>query len=136
MGVTVKPGRISYAEAAEILGCHVSNIPKRIRKGELHSEGRRGASLDRAEVEALAARRRARREEIEARGGKRRPVDSRPDMDHEWLTPKDVAEILGITEQGVTQRLRRGTMRGVSHRRKWWVRADHLEHAEGARPGP
>ena len=26
---------VTYAEAAAILGCHVSNVPKLIRKGEL-----------------------------------------------------------------------------------------------------
>jgi hypothetical protein len=43
----------------------------------------------------------------------------------EIIRTRVVAEIVGITVQGVTQRLRRGTMRGVSHRRKWWVRADN-----------
>ncbi len=36
--------RISYAEAAEILGCHFSNVAKLIRKGHLRSERRRGAA--------------------------------------------------------------------------------------------
>jgi hypothetical protein len=55
--------QLSYAEAATILGCHVSNnIPKLIAKGDLTSTGKRGASLDRAEVEALVERRVAERQ--------------------------------------------------------------------------
>ena len=48
------PDRVTYAEAARILGCHVSIVPKLIRKGHLHSEQRRDGALVRAEVEALA----------------------------------------------------------------------------------
>jgi hypothetical protein len=47
-------------EAAAILGCHVSNIPKPLRKGILTSRRATRLSLpsiDRGEVEALADRR-------------------------------------------------------------------------------
>lgn len=49
--------RLTYAQAADLLDCHVSNIPKYIRRGLLTSHGGRGTkggSLDRREVEALA----------------------------------------------------------------------------------
>ena len=49
---------ITQAQAAEILGCHVSLIGKLVAKGELTSRGRSGrASLDRDQVlEVLAER--------------------------------------------------------------------------------
>jgi len=59
--------RISYNQAAAILGCHVSNVAKLVAKGELTSTGKRGASLDLAQVEALGERRAAEREERAAR---------------------------------------------------------------------
>jgi hypothetical protein len=71
--------RISYEQAAVILGCHCSNVAKLIRKGELTSTGKRGASLSREQVEALAERRTA---ELAARAArsprKYQRVDPRP----------------------------------------------------------
>jgi excisionase family DNA binding protein len=125
--------RISYAEAAEVLECHVSTVPKMVRRGELTSERRRGAALDRAQVEALAERRRARAADLAARSGKRRRVDPRPDTDHEWLRPAEVATMLGISQQAITRRLRRGLLPGTWSHRKWWMRADHLEQVAAAR---
>ena len=52
---------LTYEEAAAILGCHFSNVAKLIRKGDLTSTGKRGASLNRRQVEALAERRAAER---------------------------------------------------------------------------
>ena len=123
--------RVSYAEAAEILGVHFSAIAKMRRRGELTTERRRGAALDRAEVEALAVRRRQAGKPH--RPQEREPVDPRPDAEHEWLRPAKVAALLGMSEQGVTLRLRRGRMPGVHKGRHWWVRADHLEQVEAAR---
>ena len=48
---------LTYEQAAAILGCHFSNVAKLIRKGDLTSTGKRGASLSREQVEALAERR-------------------------------------------------------------------------------
>ena len=53
---------LTYEQAAAILGCHFSNVAKLIRKGDLTSTGKRGASLNREQVEALAERRAAERE--------------------------------------------------------------------------
>lgn len=125
--------RLTYAEAAEILGVHVSAVPKIVRRGELHAERRRDGALLRSEVEELAAQRRARREELESRAGKRRQVDPRPDADHEWFRPREVAELVGISEQGVRKRLARGTMPAVRKGSRWWVRADQLANVERAR---
>jgi len=41
---------VTYEQAAAILGCHFSNVAKLIRKGDLTSTGKRGASLSRAQA--------------------------------------------------------------------------------------
>ena len=90
---------LSYQQAAAILGCHFSNVAKLVRKGQLRSRGRvRDGALDRSEVEALAERR-ARNREAQAARPRRtyQRVDHRPDADHEWLSPRQVAELLGVT---------------------------------------
>jgi hypothetical protein len=54
------PEWVTQTEAAAILGCHVSNIPKLLRKGILTSRKatrRSLPSIDRGEVEAWADRR-------------------------------------------------------------------------------
>ncbi len=48
---------MSYEQAAVILGCQVSYVAKLVVKGELTSSRKRGGSLNREEVEALAVRR-------------------------------------------------------------------------------
>ena len=45
---------LTYEQAAAILGCHVSNVAKLVRKGDLTSTGKRGASLSREQVDALS----------------------------------------------------------------------------------
>jgi excisionase family DNA binding protein len=81
--------QISYNEAAAILGCHVSYVAKLVVKGELRSSGKRGGSLDRDKVEALAGRR---AEERAARAAQPpveyQRVDHRPDHEHDWLSPR------------------------------------------------
>ena len=95
------PQGVTYEEAAAILGCHLSNVAKLIRKGELTSTGKRGASLSREQVEALAERRAAEREAKAARSPRRyERVDLRPDHEHEWLSPRQVAELVGVTRPG------------------------------------
>jgi hypothetical protein len=90
--------QISYAQAAAILGCHVSYVAKLVVKGDLTSLGKRGGSLDREKVEALAVRRaeeRAARATRPPRAYQR--IDHRPDHEHEWLSPSQVAKLLGVT---------------------------------------
>lgn len=122
---------VTYAQAAEILGCHISNVPKLVSKGQLTSRGRRGASFDRDRVEQLAL----------ARASTRRPrkldraprPDRRPDPDHEWLTASEAARRLGVTRPAVSKRVRRGRIPAVEHNGRLWIRADHLELVERAR---
>ena len=108
----VVSGWVSYQQAAHILGCHVSNVPKLVARGELTSTGKRGRSFARDQVEDLARRR---AEEREARTSlpprKYQRVDHRPDLDHEWLTTSQVAELLGVTKPAVVGRITRDRCR-------------------------
>lgn len=97
--------RVTYAEAADLLGCHISNVPKLIRRGHLHSERRRDGALVREDVEALAQQR---RQAVATPRSPRpaRPGVRRPDDEHDWLTPSQVAALLGMTRQAITNRVR------------------------------
>ncbi len=120
------PHGLTYEQAAAILGCHFSNVAKLIRKGKLTSTGKRGASLNREQVEALAERRAAGREARAVRPP-RKHVDHLPDQDHEWLSPREVAELLGVTRPAVRGRIHRGTLPAVENGGRFWVRRDLLE---------
>jgi len=126
---------ITYAEAAEILGCHYSNVPKLIRKGHLTSRGRVGdGALDRSEVEALAERRRLASENFAPKPKPdRKRVELRPDSDHDWLSPREVAQLVGITPQAVIKRIHRERLPATEKDGRWWVRRDLLEQVEAAR---
>ena len=125
---------VTYEAAAAILGCHLSNVAKLIRKGDLTSTGKRGASLSREQVEALAVRRAEEREARQARSSRKyQRVDRRPDADHEWLSPRQVAELLGVTRPAVMGRIHRGKLPSVQKGGRYWVRRDHLELVEAAR---
>ena len=125
--------RVTYVEAAEILRCHVSNVAKLVRKGALKSAGRgRDGALLRVDVEALAGRRQQ-RDAARSQQPIRRRVDHRPDVDHDWLSARQTAALVGLTRQAITKRVRRGTLPGVAHGGRVWVRADHLELVERAR---
>ena len=127
-------GGLTYEQAAKILGCHVSNVAKLVATGDLTSTGKRGASLNREQVEALAERRAAER----AAKANRPPrihqrVDHRPDHEHEWLSPRQVAGLLGVTRPAVQGRIHRGTLPAVENGGRFWVRWDLLEQVERAR---
>jgi excisionase family DNA binding protein len=137
------PRRVSewqtQAEASELLDCHVSNVPKLIAKGRLRrARPRRRRSLARADVEALARARaeeqRRRAEERSAAGpdAAERP-DARPDDEHDWLRPSEVAQLLGISAVAVRRRIARERLPAVRTGFFWWVRRDHLELTERAR---
>ena len=125
---------LTYEQAAAILGCHFSNVAKLIRKGDLTYTGTRRASLNREQVEALAYRRAAERAAKAARSPRRyERVDPRPDHDHEWLSPRQVAELLGVTRPAVQSRIHRGKLPAVENGGRFWIRRDHLEQVEAAR---
>ena len=125
---------LTYEQAAAILGCHFSNVAKLIRKGDLTSTGKRGASLSREQVEALAERRAAERAARAARPPRKsQRVDHRPDQEHEWLSPRQVAVLLGVTRPAVQGRIHRGTLPATENAGRFWVRRDLLEQVEAAR---
>ena len=125
---------VTYQQAAYILGCHVSNVPKLVARGELTSTGKRGRSFARDQVEDLARRRAAEREARTARPPRKyQRVDHRPDLDHEWLTTSQVAELLGVTKPAVVGRITRDRLPAVRNGGRLWVRRDLLEQVEAAR---
>lgn len=128
---------VTHQQAAQTLGCHVSNVPKLIAKGKLTTRGaadRKLPSLNRAEVVALAQRR-AQERELRAESPQRRyqRVDYRPDNVHDWLTPRQVAQLLGVTRPAVIGRITRERLPAVRTGRRYWVRRDLLEQVEAAR---
>ena len=125
---------LTYEQAATILGCHFSNVAKLIRKGELTSTGKRGGSQSREQVEALAERRAAEREAKANRPPRiHQRVDHRPDQEHEWLSPRQVAQLLGVTRPAVQGRIHRGTLPATENGGRCWVWRDLLEQVEAAR---
>jgi excisionase family DNA binding protein len=128
---------LTYHEAAELLGTHVSNVAKLVAKAELTSRGGRRGSLSRAEVEALGERRRSRKAELAARGPRRyQRVDHRPDQKHDWVGPREVAARLGVSTVTVRRRIDLETLPGTVHEGYYWVRREHLELIEKAQHGP
>jgi excisionase family DNA binding protein len=60
-------------------------------------------------------------------------VDHRPDTAHEWLTPSQVANLLGVTPPAVMKRIHRGRLPATKNNGRYYVRADLLELIERAR---
>ena len=118
---------MTHREAAQLLGVHVSLIPKMLRRGDLTSRGRSPA-LTRDEVVALAAIRAAEAEERERRRTTPRPLDPRPpDDEHEWLPASVAAAVLGCTETALKGRATRGQVPCTVHGGRRWFRLDLLE---------
>jgi excisionase family DNA binding protein len=124
--------RVTYEQAADVLGCHVSNVPKLIQRGLLTSERRRDGALERAQVEALARSPRGSR--CAAQGATALPaLGHRPDADHDWLSVRQVAELLGVTKPAVIGRIHPERLPAVENGGRLWVRRDLLEQVEAAR---
>ena len=105
---------LTYEQAAAILGCHFSNMAKLIRKGDLTSMGRRGASLSRSRPWPSVAL----LSKLPTRPGHRASTSVltiAPDGEHEWLSPRQVAELLGVTRPAVRARIHRGTLPAVEN---------------------
>ena len=125
---------VTYQQAAHLLGCHISNVPKLVARGKLASTGKRGRSFSRDQVEDLARRRAAEREARASRPPRKyQRVDHRPDLDHEWLTTSQVAVLLGVTKPAVVGRITRDRLPAVRNGGRLWVRRDLLEQVEAAR---
>ena len=135
--------RITQAQAAEILGCHVSLIGKLVARGALTSYGGR-ASLSRDEVAALAEFRRAAQAQADADREMRtsepaRPAPTPPDSEHVWLSTAGAAAFMGVSVPAIAKRANHGRLPYVENEGRRWFRRDHLElikHADLVkRPG-
>ena len=60
-------------------------------------------------------------------------VDHRPDEEHEWLSTRQVAELLGVTKPAVIGRITRERLPAVRNGGRLWVRRDCFEQVEAAR---
>lgn len=118
---------ITHREAAEILGCHVSLIPKMIRRGDLASRRER-PSLRRADVEKLRERRVAPKPSKPKRG-----APQPPDSEHDWLLAPEAGALMGVSAEAVRVRARRGRLPSEVHDGRRWFRRDHLELVARAR---
>lgn len=104
------PEWITVREAAEILGVHMSAVPKMVRRGDLTPRTRRprlerAQILELAEMRALAAQE---REQQRAATAGPRP----PDDEHDWLLAPAAAAVLGCTEVALSKiRIRTTSLR-------------------------
>lgn len=116
---------ITAREAAQILGVHLSAIPKMIRRGDLSKRPQRPV-LNRAEVIAYRdARRAAQQAPPTPRPFKGPPA--LPDHEHDWLSSEGAAMIMGVSRVAVNARARRGRIPSVLLNGRRWYRRDHLE---------
>lgn len=113
---------VTGREAAQILGVHVSAVPKMVRRGDLTPRNGRRPFLRRADVEALRDRR-AVPKPVKAP----RPAPQPPDAEHEWLSSNEAAALMGVGRTAVIVRARRGRLPSELHDGRRWFRRDHLE---------
>ena len=102
---------------AEILGVHMSAIPKMIRRGDLTPREKR-PRLEREEVEALGHRRHP---DATARSS------SSPDAQHDWLGAQEAAALMDVGAEAVRVRARQGRPPSEVYDGRRWFRRDHLE---------
>jgi hypothetical protein len=119
---------ITGREAAQILGVHISAIPKMVRRGDL-APRRERPSLSRGAVVALASRREAAAAERERRRATPPARPQPPDDEHEWLLAPAAAAVLGCSVVAVRARANRGRVPSTVADGRRWFRLDHLELA-------
>lgn len=121
-------GWVTQREAAELLGVHVSAVPKMVRRGDLSPrDGRpsipRQQVVDLRAARAEAERERQRRRSVPRGLGAPRP----PDDEHDWLLAPAASAVLGCTEVALTGRATRGQVPYTVHGGRRWFRLDLLE---------
>lgn len=123
--------------SGHIAGPHLpggSRDPRLPREPRAQADSQGVGDLSREQVDALAERRAAERAARPARSPRKyQRVDHRPVQDHEWLAPRQVAELLGVTRPAVQGRIHRGTLPATENGGRYWVRRDLLEQGEAAR---
>lgn len=115
---------IRAKDAAEILGVHLSAIPKMIRRGDLTKREQRPI-LRRSEVVAYRDARLA-AEQSRPRHPEPKAPPAPPDDEHDWLSTEEAAAFMGISRVAVSARARRGRLPSVVASGRRWYRRDHL----------
>lgn len=110
-------------EAAEILGVHMSAVPKMVRRGDLAPRNQR-PRLSRAAVEALRDARAAPKPAKDRKGS-----PAPPDDENDWLLAPAAAAVLGCSVVAVRARAVRGRVPSTLKDGRRWFRLDHLELA-------
>ncbi|GAB3267042.1 hypothetical protein GCM10027425_33660 [Alteromonas gracilis] len=145
--VVVEPERVTYVEAAALLGTYISRIQWMVARGWIVPEAGRRPALPRDQVLAAPERLQeertaaaAARAEQQYRAAPTGPP-APPDEVHQWLRIKDAAQLMGVSRQAVAARARRGRLPSiVDDGGIRWFRKDHLElvmkadQAKGRRP--
>ncbi|MDN4175636.1 helix-turn-helix domain-containing protein [Nocardioides sp. SOB77] len=129
---------VSLADAADIIGCSIATVPGFVTEGLVVQRPgpRQQASINRGSAEragrVLAERREAKRAERRLRD-EQRTSNGPPDDGTVWLSVKTTALLLGLSESGVTLKVRAGTLPATQRGRRWWVRRDDAERAAAAK---
>lgn len=122
---------VTQREAAELLGVHVSLVPKIVRRGDL-TPRRARPSLSRDQVLQLREQRDQAEHERERRRASRSEPRSGPlppDDDHQWLPAPAAAAVLGCSVVALRARGVRGRLPSTLAGGRRWFRLDHIELA-------
>lgn len=123
---------ITVREAADILGVHMSAVPKMIRRGDLKPREKRPKLL-RSEVVALADRRTEQSAARVARRASRGHAPQPPDTAHDWLLVAPAAAVLNLSAGTLSNRVSQGRVPCTVHDHRRWFRLDLLEQIVRAR---
>lgn len=131
----MEPVWISFATAAEILGCSVRTVQRYAYEGRFirpdrpelrgHPSLRLDSVLDLREQLAADRTERERRRHQQASGP--------PDREHRWLRSPQVAEMLGVSRTRVDQLVREGRIPYTAKGKRRWYRAQDITVLRKAR---
>ncbi|MDP3893293.1 helix-turn-helix domain-containing protein [Nocardioides sp.] len=130
---------ISWAVAADLVGCPISAVVAAVRQGAIETRGGGRSprpSLRRSSVEAWATtwaeqEERRRAEALPCRALLRR---NKPPLDgHVWLSRTETALVLGVSAKHVSQLTRAGKVPAIRAGHRHWYRRDHVERVAAAR---
>lgn len=125
---------VSQEEAAAIVGCSHARIPELVDEGLLvQRPGPRwqaSISWESANAAAVVWSRRLREAAADRQARKAaRPTNAAPDDGQEWVTTGNAAQMLGMTRNGVGERIRSGTLPAVLRGNRYWLRRMDVESA-------
>lgn len=128
---------VSQSDAADIVGCSHGRIPELIEEGLLVQRPgpRWRASISResamSAAEVWSQRLRAAKDERDERR-RTRPTNAAPDDGHAWVTTSTAALMLGLTRNGVGERIRAGTLPATRRGNRYWMLRQDVEVAAAA----